>query len=115
MSIRHLSSACFSPSQAQRTGDCISEEHTEEHTEEHLEEHSDEHSEVHSEEHSEVHSEVHSEEHTEEHSEEHSEEHWKEKAHWDVVSIWTIMDARMTINGQVDWSSPLDKWSTGDW
>jgi hypothetical protein len=58
-----------------------------------------------------------SEEHTEEHSEEymeivHSEE--KEKAHLDVMLIWTMLEARITINQQVDWSAPSEEQSTGD-
>jgi len=35
--------------------------------------------------------------------EEQSEEHWKEKVHLDVMLTRTMLDARMTINRQVDW------------
>jgi len=49
----------------------------------------------------------------EEHLErEHSEK--KEKAHLDVMSIRTTLDARMTINRHVDWSSHSEEQLTGD-
>ena len=41
-------------------------------------------------------------------------EHWKVKAHLDVMSIRTTLDARMTINRHVDLSSPAEERSTGD-
>jgi len=56
---------------------------------------------------------VHSLRHSDEHVENvHSEE--KEKEHLDVMSIRTMLDARMTINREVDWSSPSEEWSTSD-
>jgi len=56
--------------------------------------------------------EEHSEEDSEEQLEEHSEQ--KEKEHLDVMSIRTMLDARMTINRQVDWSSRSEERATGD-
>jgi hypothetical protein len=53
----------------------------------------------------------------EEHTEEHSENvHWdeKENVHLDVMSIQTMLDARMTLNRQVDSSSPSEELSPGD-
>jgi hypothetical protein len=35
-------------------------------------------------------------------------------AHLDVMSIRTMLDARMSINRQVERSSPSEEWSTGD-
>jgi hypothetical protein len=89
-----------------------SEEHSDDDSVAHSEEHSDEESEDYPEEHSEEHSEENSEEHSEDHLEEHSE--WMQKVPLDVLLIWTMLDARMRINGQVDWLSPLEERSTGN-
>ena len=73
-----------------------------------MEEQSEEHSEKHWEEHSDDHSVVHSVDHSEDHPEQ------KQKVHLDVMSIRTMLDAQMTVNRHVDWSSPSEERSTGD-